>query len=243
MAPSSKAAILFRQVNMYLSDMKKPIWVSLSKGRTELYREIKRLYYGYSDELERQVDEHRVNLVPRDSLLGCRRPHSITLLTTSPAHAWMPCRAFRCSGPFWGRHYIFWHNGKPLTLIYEVCGRMLRFRLSLSLPFLSPYSRPPSFFGQTMQSSPLRPLWRCQPPARCSRCHWSSTLGRAPWSPLHTIHAHPWMRKTNLKSPSRPSPCIKAQIGVFFFPSLLSCGWYLSKRLNKPVLMIQPRGS
>lgn len=23
-------------------------------------------------------------------------------------------------GPFWGRQYFFWHNGKPLTLIYEV---------------------------------------------------------------------------------------------------------------------------
>ena len=23
-------------------------------------------------------------------------------------------------GPFWGRHYLFWHHGKPLTMIYEV---------------------------------------------------------------------------------------------------------------------------
>ena len=23
-------------------------------------------------------------------------------------------------GPFWGRHYIFWHDRQPLTLIYEV---------------------------------------------------------------------------------------------------------------------------
>lgn len=28
--------------------------------------------------------------------------------------------AFGESGPFWGRYYLFWHNGKPLTLIYEV---------------------------------------------------------------------------------------------------------------------------
>ncbi len=28
--------------------------------------------------------------------------------------------AFQHSGPFWGRHYLFWHNGQPLTLIYEV---------------------------------------------------------------------------------------------------------------------------
>ncbi len=27
---------------------------------------------------------------------------------------------FGCPGPFWGRYYLFWHNGQPLTLIYEV---------------------------------------------------------------------------------------------------------------------------
>jgi len=27
---------------------------------------------------------------------------------------------FQQEGPFWGRHYLFWHNGEPLTLIYEV---------------------------------------------------------------------------------------------------------------------------
>lgn len=28
--------------------------------------------------------------------------------------------AFGEQGPFWGRYYLFWHHGKPLTLIYEV---------------------------------------------------------------------------------------------------------------------------
>jgi len=28
--------------------------------------------------------------------------------------------AFGRSGAFWGRHYLFWHHGQPLTLIYEV---------------------------------------------------------------------------------------------------------------------------
>lgn len=23
-------------------------------------------------------------------------------------------------GPFWGRQYLFWHGGQPLTLIHEV---------------------------------------------------------------------------------------------------------------------------
>ncbi len=29
-------------------------------------------------------------------------------------------QAFNHPGPFWGRHYLFWHQGQPLTLIYEV---------------------------------------------------------------------------------------------------------------------------
>ncbi|NEO85162.1 MAG: DUF98 domain-containing protein [Spirulina sp. SIO3F2] len=28
--------------------------------------------------------------------------------------------AFQKNGPFWGRHYLFWHSGQPITLIYEV---------------------------------------------------------------------------------------------------------------------------
>jgi chorismate lyase len=28
--------------------------------------------------------------------------------------------AFGQKAPFWGRHYLFWHNRQPLTLIYEV---------------------------------------------------------------------------------------------------------------------------
>eukprot|EP00873_Tetraselmis_striata_P040725 jgi/Tetstr1/460989/TSEL_006140.t1 len=69
------------QVDELLKDKSKPIWVSLSEGRTELYREIKRVYCGHSEKLE---------------------------------------EAFQRKGPFWGRHYIFWHDGKPLTVIYEV---------------------------------------------------------------------------------------------------------------------------
>ncbi len=28
--------------------------------------------------------------------------------------------AFGQPGPFWGRHYLFWHDGQPLSMIYEV---------------------------------------------------------------------------------------------------------------------------
>lgn len=31
-----------------------------------------------------------------------------------------PRRRFQAAGPFWGRQYLFWRGGKPLTLIYEV---------------------------------------------------------------------------------------------------------------------------
>lgn len=34
--------------------------------------------------------------------------------------------AFDERGPFWGRHYLFWHHGQPLTLIYEVFSPYLR---------------------------------------------------------------------------------------------------------------------
>lgn len=46
-------------------------------------------------------------------------------------------KAFGQEGPFWGRHYLFWHHGKPLTLIYEVFS-----------PYLCRYLGP-------MQRSPL----------------------------------------------------------------------------------------
>lgn len=35
------------------------------------------------------------------------------------------CRAFNSEGPFWGRDYIFYTGGRPLTLIYEVFSTQL----------------------------------------------------------------------------------------------------------------------
>ena len=68
-------------VDEYLQNRSLPIWASLARLRTELYRDVQGLYYGESKALE---------------------------------------LAFGEKGPFWGRHYLFWHHGKPLTLIYEV---------------------------------------------------------------------------------------------------------------------------
>jgi len=68
-------------VSKHLHSPADPIWVSLAKNRTELYREIKTVYYGHSKLLE---------------------------------------EAFGEVGPLWARHYVFWHGGKPLTVIHEV---------------------------------------------------------------------------------------------------------------------------
>lgn len=68
-------------VDEFLQNRSLPIWASLARIRTELYRDIQGIYYGNSAALE---------------------------------------SGFAVSGPFWGRHYLFWHHGQPLTLIYEV---------------------------------------------------------------------------------------------------------------------------
>lgn len=68
-------------VDEYLQNRSLPIWTSLARLRTELYRDIQGVHYGHSKALE---------------------------------------LAFGQTGPFWGRHYLFWHHGRPLTLIYEV---------------------------------------------------------------------------------------------------------------------------
>ena len=69
------------QVDEYLENRSLPIWESLSRLHTELYRDIQGIYHGHSPFLE---------------------------------------AAFEEKGPFWGRHYLFWHDRQPLTLIYEV---------------------------------------------------------------------------------------------------------------------------
>lgn len=74
-------------VDEYLQNRALPIWDSLSRLHSELYRDIQGIYYGDSPALE---------------------------------------EAFEEKGPFWGRHYLFWHNRQPLTLIYEVFSPYLR---------------------------------------------------------------------------------------------------------------------
>jgi chorismate lyase len=70
-----------RHVDEYLENKSLPIWASLAKLRTELYRDVQGIYCGESPALT---------------------------------------EAFGTTGQLWGRHYLFWHHGQPLTLIYEV---------------------------------------------------------------------------------------------------------------------------
>jgi chorismate--pyruvate lyase len=84
-------------VDEYLQNKSLPIWASLARLRTELYRDVQGIYYGNSAALE---------------------------------------SGFQEKGPFWGRHYLFWHHGQPLTLIYEVFS-----------PFLTKYLGAMNFEG------------------------------------------------------------------------------------------------
>jgi chorismate lyase len=76
-----------KHVDEYLQNRNIPIWASLARLRSELYRDIQGIYYGHSAALEEGFGE---------------------------------------KGPFWGRHYLFWHHGQPLTLIYEVFSPYLK---------------------------------------------------------------------------------------------------------------------
>ncbi len=67
-------------VDEYLQNRSIPIWASLARLRTELYRDVRGICCGHSP-----------------------------ILTA----AFEP-------GQLWSRHYLFWHHGQPLTLIYEV---------------------------------------------------------------------------------------------------------------------------
>ncbi|CAL8469074.1 g8615 [Coccomyxa elongata] len=43
-----------QQISRYLGETEKPIWISLSSQRTEIFREITQLYYGNSPDLEKR---------------------------------------------------------------------------------------------------------------------------------------------------------------------------------------------
>lgn len=105
-------------VKQHLRDEALPIWVSLASRKTEIFREI---------------------------LGGCASRRGQELLCSAPLRLTSPAGVYRGTnpaleaafgheGPFWGRHYIFWHNGRPMTLIYEVFSPHLETYLGPMIP-------------------------------------------------------------------------------------------------------------
>ena len=74
----------------------------------------------------------------------------------------MPCREFGEAGPFWGRQYIFWHDGKPLTLIYEVFSTSLQRLLGPSVQPLTAAAQDALF----VSVSPAKGRLQCPRPVR-----------------------------------------------------------------------------
>jgi chorismate lyase len=78
-----------------MKDVGVPIGALFRMQRMEVFREIRKVYFGNSEVLQGM---------------------------------------FGHSGPMWGREYVFWHNGKPLTLIHEVFSPTLDHYLGNSQP-------------------------------------------------------------------------------------------------------------
>ncbi|MFN3360542.1 MAG: chorismate lyase [Pseudanabaenaceae cyanobacterium] len=75
-----------KTIGEHLHNPQLPIWKSLNQKHTELYRDLRQIYYGHCPGVE---------------------------------------ATFGYPGPYWGRHYLLWHGGAPLTLIYEVYSPLL----------------------------------------------------------------------------------------------------------------------
>ncbi|CAI5712959.1 unnamed protein product [Peronospora effusa] len=73
--------INLEDVDAVFKDTKIPIGKNILQHKTELFRDMKSVFCGHSNELE---------------------------------------KAFGTPGPFWGRSYLFWSGGRPVTYIYEV---------------------------------------------------------------------------------------------------------------------------
>lgn len=105
--------------------LRRQVWLRTASGQ--------RLAYAVSWWDESQVDKYlqnralpiwdnlsRLHTELYRDIQGIQYGHSVTLE-----------KAFGEEGPFWGRHYLFWHNGQPLTLIYEVFSPYLNRYLGL----------------------------------------------------------------------------------------------------------------
>jgi len=93
-------------VQQHLQDAQLPIWVSLAQRKTETFREVlgKPAVFGQDSE-------------PTASVPSTKRVRFAEVYRGSSPELE---KEFGHKGPFWGRHYFFWREGCPLTLISEV---------------------------------------------------------------------------------------------------------------------------
>ena len=94
--------------------LRRQVWVRTASGQ--------RLYYAASWWEASQVSRHLQNrAIPIwDSLGHLRKELYRDIRGIHYGHSAALEAGFQQKGSFWGRHYLFWHQGQPLTLIYEV---------------------------------------------------------------------------------------------------------------------------
>ncbi len=100
--------------------LRRQVWLRTASGQ--------RLAYAVSWWDANHVDEYlqNRNLPIWDSLSHLHTELYRDIQGLYYGHSTALEEAFAEKGPFWGRHYLFWHDRKPLTLIYEVFSPYLR---------------------------------------------------------------------------------------------------------------------
>lgn len=92
-------------VHQHLKDKSVPIFTSFTGERAELFREINGLYCGKSDRISKAFSSDRD---------GSGRGGGGTSSSSASAVA------ANAGSTLYGRHYTFYHGGRPLTVIVEV---------------------------------------------------------------------------------------------------------------------------
>ncbi|GAB4279847.1 MAG: chorismate lyase [Oscillatoriaceae cyanobacterium] len=94
--------------------LRRQVWLRTASGQ--------RLAYAASWWPTRMVDEYLQNKsIPIwDSLSQIHAELYRDIQGIHYGHSDALEAAFGEKGPFWGRHYLFWHRKKPMTVIYEV---------------------------------------------------------------------------------------------------------------------------
>ena len=127
-------------MNTYMKDSDKPIWyvlrvraqvhILLREGvnflcgepRLLLVELARHLHVGLAARPIADASPHFASplIFLRVNLASTRTEVYRNILAVYMGHSKELEEAFGCKGPFWGRHYIFWHGDQPMTLIYEV---------------------------------------------------------------------------------------------------------------------------